>query len=276
MHRVEKFGHKGLTYLYHYSGEIHIPKDYVTRQGSLQFQIAITQSLLPTHFVDPYEMKREYPNIVILLSLPKSILPGKVHNIETIQGISEQNLIVIKAAVKSKDFTPSLDAINATVVKFDLPILIHSTVLPPQKELDFVEVGIPKNSKVYINFLKANVANHLRGRFSTDCLFDNFVAVGSADENVHRKVFELRPTLNIQLQKVMSYLTAIFVVIGVLIFLKLILSAITDPREDFHRKSNQSHRKSSESAEKARRHSGTSSEEQDRSDSEEREKLKKE
>lgn len=56
-------GHKGLTYLYIYSGEIIVPVDNLVSQQE-SFRVLLSQNLLHTHFVDPYEMKRDFPQVV--------------------------------------------------------------------------------------------------------------------------------------------------------------------------------------------------------------------
>lgn len=151
-----------------------------------------------------------------------------MHNIETIQDKLEQNLFSVVIDVDKQ----SIVALNSTTmsVKFDIPILIHTTVLPPQKDADFLETGIPKNSKVYVNFLKRNASELLRGRFVTDCLFDSvdqgFVAVGSIDDNVNKKILEQRNTLNFAYQYFTSVMTAIFSVVGLLVYIKIIKSGL--------------------------------------------------
>lgn len=56
-------GHNGLTYLYIYSGEILVPVDNLISQQE-SFRVLLSQNLLHTHFVDPYEMKRDFPQVV--------------------------------------------------------------------------------------------------------------------------------------------------------------------------------------------------------------------
>jgi hypothetical protein len=110
---------------------------------------------------------------------------------------------------------------DIAVIKFEVPILIHTTVLPAQQDQDTLEVGIPKNAKLYINFLKPNLALQLKGRFSTDCLFETFAGVGLIDDNVHRKTVEVRHTLNMQMYKICIFLTYAFVFFGLMVFLKI-------------------------------------------------------
>ena len=56
-------GHNGLNYLYIYSGEILVPVDNLISQQE-SFRVLLSQNLLHTHFVDPYEMKRDFPQVV--------------------------------------------------------------------------------------------------------------------------------------------------------------------------------------------------------------------
>lgn len=56
-------GHNGLTYLYIYSGEILVPEGNIVTQKE-SFRVLLAQNLLHTHFVDPYEMKRDFPQVV--------------------------------------------------------------------------------------------------------------------------------------------------------------------------------------------------------------------
>lgn len=62
--RNNNFGHSGLTYLYNYTGEIHVDKSNIQNIEKGGFKIAIVQSLYQTHFVDKYEMQRDYPQVV--------------------------------------------------------------------------------------------------------------------------------------------------------------------------------------------------------------------
>lgn len=213
--RDTQSGRDGLSYLYHYMGEIHIPTDNLVNLSSgISPRIAMVQSLYSTHFVDRYEMDREYPEL--------TILGGKIHNIETIKDKEEQNMFVLVKTLTPGDIEAAQRIGNTTVIRFQIPILVHATVLRPQLDQDYVEVGIPKNAKVYINFLKPHLGQMLKGRFSTDCLFETFVGVGMIDDNVHRRTLEVRHTLNLQTYRVCMFLTYAFLLMGILIFLKLI------------------------------------------------------
>lgn len=162
----------------------------------------------------------------------QEFIEGKVHNIETIQNKREQNIYGVVYHLNHADIKPSADNPNLMVVRFTIPVLIHSTVLPPQKNADYVDTGIPQNAKVYINFLKANASQLLTGRFSSDCLFEgsseNFVAIGSMDDNVSNRILEQRITLNFAYYNVTTFLTAAFSVIGLLVYFKIIIRAFHD------------------------------------------------
>lgn len=155
------------------------------------------------------------------------MLGGKVHNIETIKNKAEQNLAVLMVDLDSSQVQTTGPNNNMTVITFEIPILVHSTVLPPQKDTDSVETAIPKNAKVYINFIKPSVGNSLRGRYATDCLFDhdNFYGVGQIDENVDRRLVEQRHVLNFKMHKVCAGLTCAFLAIGLIIFFKILFMA---------------------------------------------------
>lgn len=175
------------------------------------------------------------------------MLDGKVHNIETIHGKQEQNLVVLIADIPTKDLKlVNLPDKSVYVISFEVPVLIHATVLPPQKEADTLEVGIPKNAKLYVNFIKPHVGQLLKGRFSTDCLFDgeNFVPVAMNDDNVDRRIVEHRLTLNFRMYKPCAILTISFVVVGLIIFLKIIFmpySSSSHEAVDEHRHHHASH-----------------------------------
>ena len=156
------------------------------------------------------------------------MLGGKVHNIETIQGKDEQNLFSVIINVPKDSIVKSSTNASNSIIRFDIPVLIHTTVLPPQKDADIFETGIPKNSKVYVNFLKSNASDLLKGRFVTDCLFESidngFVSVGSIDDNINKRVVEQRLTLNFAYYSFVVTMTAIFGVFGFLVFVKIIIS----------------------------------------------------
>ncbi len=162
-----------------------------------------------------------------------------MHNIETIQNKLEQNLFSVVIDVDKSAITYAPNNSSLAIIKFDVPILIHTTVLPPQKDADFIETGIPKNSKVYVNFLKTNASELLKGRFVTDCLFESvgngFVSVGSIDDNVNKRVTEQRHTLNFAHYSFVMTMTAIFSVIGLVVYVKIILSAFRPSRESASR-----------------------------------------
>lgn len=161
-----------------------------------------------------------------------------MHNIETIQGKEEQNLYTILYNVNPEDIHESQTSPDISVVRFNIPIIIHTTVLPPQQSADYLETGIPKNAKIYANFLNANASEFLRGRFVTDCLFEgldrNFVSVGSIDDNVHRRISEHRNTLNFTHYKLVNFLTAVFGLIGLIVYIRIIISAFRQPVQFGH------------------------------------------
>ena len=162
-------------------------------------------------------------------------MSGKVHNIETIQDKLEQNLFAVMIDVVKQSIADSPHNSSISIIKFDIPILIHSTVLPPQKEADFIETGIPKNSKVYVNFLKSNASELLKGRFVTDCLFESlglgFVSVGAIDDNVNKRIVEQRHTLNFAYYSFLTTMTAIFSIFGLVTFAKIIASGFRQKHE---------------------------------------------
>ena len=124
-------------------------------------------------------------------------------------------------------------------------------MLPPQKDQDFLEVGIPKNAKIYVNFIKPSIGNQLRGRYSTDCLFqhENYVGIGMIDDNVHRTLVEHRLVLNFKMYKVSAGLTIAFLTIGLLIFIKIIfMSGHSNDHHNHHKDhtNHQEHHKTEE------------------------------
>jgi hypothetical protein len=135
--------------------------------------------------------------------------------------------------VNPEDIRQSLESPNISVVRFTVPIIIHTTVLPPQVNADYLETCIPKNAKIYANFLKANASELLRGRYVTDCLFDGvdgtFVSVGSVDDNIHRRIPEHRNTLNFAHYQLVRFLTTIFGLIGLIVYVRIIMSAFREP-----------------------------------------------
>lgn len=162
---------------------------------------------------------------------------GKVHNIETIQDKLEQNLFAVMVDVTKENIIDSPHNSSISIIKFDIPVLIHSTVLPPQKDVDFIETGIPKNSKVYVNFLKPNASELLKGRFVTDSLFESlgngFVSVGAVDDNVNKRIVEQRHTLNFAYYSFLTTMTAIFSLFGLVTFVKIIVSGFR-PKHEHH------------------------------------------
>ena len=65
MTKNSNYGHAGLTYLYNYTGEIHVENSNLRDVDKGDFKVSIVQSLFPTHFVDKYEMERDFPHIVV-------------------------------------------------------------------------------------------------------------------------------------------------------------------------------------------------------------------
>lgn len=158
--------------------------------------------------------------------------------------------------VKEEDIQKSTVSADVSIVRFNIPIIIHTTVLSAQADADFVETGIPKNAKLYVNFLKPNATRLLKGRFVTDCLFEGldgtFVSVGSIDDNVHRRIVEQRNTLNFAHYKLMSFLTAVFGLVGLIIFVRIIISGFRHPVQfrHHHNKHDHTNRRSSRADEK--------------------------
>lgn len=166
------------------------------------------------------------------------MLGGKIHNIETIKGKNEQNMAVFMIDLdESQATTTTIDGVQTTIFHFDLPILVHATVLSPQKDADSIDVSIPKNAKLYVNFLKPQVSSSLRGRYNTDCLFEheNFVGIGMIDDNVHRRIVEHRHTLNFKLYRICAALTVAFLVFGLIIFIKILFMADSGHSDTQHR-----------------------------------------
>lgn len=205
MVRVDAPGLRGLTYEYRYTGEIHVPTQSINRQ--VKPMITIIQSLLPTHFLDSYEMKRVFPYV--------DVMQGKVHNIETVLSRQEQNLFGVTVQVLDEETTQLQ---NTTVVRFEVPVLIHSTVLRPSEE-NTVDTYIPKNAKIYVNFLSAAESE----LYATDCLMQGWTCIGMADNNVHRQIVETRYTVNLKMKEVCLWTTLAFVSIGLFYFLKLVV-----------------------------------------------------
>lgn len=203
--RIDAPGLRGLTYEYRYTGEIHVPTDRINRQ--VKPKVTIIQSLLPTHFLDAYEMNRVFPFV--------DVMRGKVHNIETVLSRQEQNLFGVTVSVFDED-TATLQ--NSTVIRFEVPVLIHSTVLPPSLE-NSVDTYIPKNAKIYVNFL-AEAEPEL---YATDCLMQGWACVGMADNNIHRQIVESRFTVNLKMKEVCLWTTLGFALVGLLYFVKLIV-----------------------------------------------------
>ena len=146
------------------------------------------------------------------------------------------------------------NSVDYQVIEFEIPVLVHATVLPPQKDQDYVDVGIPKNAKLYVNFIKSSIGNHLRGRYSTDCLFhyENFVGIGMIDDNVHRTLVEHRLVLNHKMYKVTTGLTIGFLVIGLLVFIKLLFMSGTSADHSHHHKDQSHHHEHHKPAEEQR------------------------
>lgn len=212
MTRVTKHGHNGLAYLYMYTGEIKMnPENIDTSSGPAK--IAIVQNLLQTHFADYYEMVREFPHL--------EVLKGKAHNLETIRNRHEQNMIGLVYTVPEK----FIDR-EAGLIKFEIPVIIHTTVLPPKEFEDQQEVGVPKSAKIYANFLNSQKISDFQGRYVFDCLFSSsenpFIPVGSLEDSIHRRVIETRNVLNKKYQPMCLSLTLFFAGLGVLLFLHLI------------------------------------------------------
>lgn len=63
--RNTNFNHHGLTYLYNYTGEIHLDVANMQKVEKGGFKVAIVQSLYQTHFIDKYEMMRDFPHVVL-------------------------------------------------------------------------------------------------------------------------------------------------------------------------------------------------------------------
>ena len=70
--RNTNFGHNGLTYLYNYTGEVHVEKSNLQDIQKRGYKLAIVQSLFPTHFMDRYEMERDYPHVVTLVNASRT------------------------------------------------------------------------------------------------------------------------------------------------------------------------------------------------------------
>lgn len=205
---------QGLARSYVYTGELVIPKRSWD-PSVMDKEIVIVQNLHHTHFVDPYEMKRVHPEV--------AMLEGKIHNIETIHRKMEQNVFGVKQRLSTGAFT---EVDGNIVIKFAIPIIIHATVLRSQPDSNHVEIGIPKTGKVYINFLKDDVGRNLRGRYSSDCLFTEgtFVAAGMMDDNTHRRIVQEYPVLNDSLRKMAILTTYVPMLIGILVFMKIIFT----------------------------------------------------
>jgi hypothetical protein len=104
-------------------------------------------------------------------------MPGKIHNIETIQEkVDEQNLIIFSVKAVPSAKAPA----GYALFNFSIPLLIHSTVLPPNSA-GTLETYIPMTAKLYINFLKVSESSAgLRGRYTSDCLLgDSYVPISS-------------------------------------------------------------------------------------------------
>ena len=205
MVRIDAPGLRGLTYEYRYTGEIHVPTQSLNRH--VQPKVTIIQSLLPTHFLDAYEMQRVFPFV--------DVMRGKVHNIETVLSRQEQNLFGVTVDVLDEHRSTQQ---NVTVIRFEVPVLVHSTVLRPSEE-NSLDTYIPKNAKIYVNFL-SGVESEL---YATDCLMEGWTCVGMADNNIHRQIVETRFTVNLKMKEVCLWTTLAFAFIGVAYFLKLIV-----------------------------------------------------
>jgi len=135
--------------------------------------------------------------------------------------VREQNVVFFHTSVSaSASSAPGFKKFD-----FSVPLLIHTTVLPPNPS-GLVETYIPSNTKVYINFLTPSAtSNTLPHRFASDCLLSpEFTAITSTKSLKPQTpaIREQRLVLNTNDTQTNQMLLMITIMIG----MSLILAAV--------------------------------------------------